>query len=235
MQRAVYTPLGEISFMLEYKRVKNINLRITKDGSVKVSAPRRAGLEFIDAFVTSKADFIVRAKARVSASAPRAPISYESGDEFVILGKSYTLLLSEGKRPSVSELGDTLILTVKESTDTLGRKKLLEAYRQARFSEICERLLCEAMPPFYERGIEKPPLFFREMRSRYGSCHTKKKTVTLAKSLAQCHPSLVEYVIVHELCHLIHPNHSPSFYKELSALMPDYKLRREGLRSVRFE
>lgn len=234
MQRTVKTPLGEIKFILIYKRVKNINLRITRAGEVLVSAPKRVSAEFIDAFVISKSDFIFRAKRRVS-TAPRAPISYADSDKFVILGKEYTLRVEAGKRSSVAEQGDTLILTIKPNTDTAMRKKLLDGYRQARFSELCAELLLKNMPPFLGRGIEKPPLFFREMRSRFGSCHTKKRTVTLAKSLAQCPPSLIEYVIAHELCHLIHPNHSKDFYRELSSLMPDFKERRMALRAFSFE
>lgn len=231
MRRIVNTPLGEISFELVYKRVKNVNLRITRDG-VGVSAPKRVPTEYIDSFVISKAEFVFRAIERVGRVKPKDTPKYEEGESFFILGEEYTLRIFTGARPSVKEVGKELHLTVRTGADAAARAKQLEAYRQKRFASICERLLDLQMPPFSARGIDKPPLFFREMRSRFGSCHTKARTVTLAKALAKYPPDSVEYVIAHELCHLIHPNHSKAFYAELSAVMPDWKERREALRAI---
>ena len=75
-------------------------------------------------------------------------------------------------------------------------------------------------------GIEKPTLRIRDMETRWGSCLAKKRIITLNKRLLESPRNCIEYVVMHELCHLIHPNHSKQFYSFLTMLMPDWKERK---------
>ena len=95
MKRVVLTPRGEISFELEYKRVKNVNLRIVPGGEVRVSAPRAASEPLIDGFVKEKADFILRAVERLRAVSPKkAEREYAEGDALVLFGREYCIARS---------------------------------------------------------------------------------------------------------------------------------------------
>ena len=74
-----------------------------------------------------------------------------------------------------------------------------------------------------------PQLRLREMKSRWGSCLVYKQTITLNTNLLTCSRRCIEYVVLHELCHFVHPNHSPRFYELLSSFLPDWKQRRQEL------
>ena len=87
----------------------------------------------------------------------------------------------------------------------------------------------ELYPLFKKYGIEKPALRIRDMETRWGSCLAKKGIVTLNKRLLEAPRNCIEYVVMHELCHFMHPNHSKYFYAFLSMLMPDWKERKQFL------
>ena len=232
MQRRVMTPHGEILFSLEYKKVKNINLRIVRGGEVKVSAPRAVGVEFIDSFVISRADFILRAIDKLGRVEP--PSTFSDGEQVFILGTPYTLRSTPSavNRAVVID-GAIVVLCLKKDAGTAVRRTLVEKLRQTALLRTVPSIVDRAMPYFGARGIARPTLSYRAMRSRWGSCHTKKGHITLAKALAKCPVVCIEYVVAHELTHLIHPNHSPAFYAELTKIMPDWKRRRDILRSFR--
>lgn len=97
-----------------------------------------------------------------------------------------------------------------------------------------ENVLREIMAEQYERfasyGIAFPFLKFRKMKSRYGSCNTVTKVVTLNKVLADMPRECAEYVAAHELAHLIEPNHGRAFYQVLDSVMPEHRIREKRLR-----
>lgn len=80
-------------------------------------------------------------------------------------------------------------------------------------------------------GGQKPQIKVREMTSRWGVCHIKKRSITLNTRLAEKPPTAIEYVVLHEYVHFLHPNHGPGFHAEMARLMPDYRQRRQLLRA----
>lgn len=103
--------------------------------------------------------------------------------------------------------------------------RFLEQQCKMVFNEIVEELY----PLFQKYGVEKPLLRSRDMETRWGSCLTKKEIITLNKWLLEAPGNCIEYVVMHELCHFMHPNHSKHFYAFLSMLMPDWKERKQFL------
>ena len=95
--------------------------------------------------------------------------------------------------------------------------------------EIFSEILREYYPLFQKYGVKEPILRIRSMETRWGTCSMSRGVVTLNKQLLEAPRSCIEYVVMHELCHFIHPNHSKQFYAFLSMLMPDWKERREQL------
>ena len=85
---------------------------------------------------------------------------------------------------------------------------------------------------FEKYGVERPQLRIRDMKSRWGTCHVKKGIVTLNKRLLAAPRGAVEYVVLHELCHLIYPDHSKQFYDFLAVMMPDWKERKQLLNNT---
>lgn len=179
MKRTVIIKETKLTYELERKPVKNINLRIRRDGSVYVSANHRISADYIDSFVISKGDIILKALA-----------------SFQKLDKS-----APEKRPITKEYDEEC---------------------KALFAEI----LAELYPLLEPYGVPMPALRIREMKTRWGSCIPSKRVITLNKRLLETPRNCVEYVVLHELCHFIHPNHSKQFYAFLEKLMPDWKERK---------
>lgn len=166
----------EIRYHLERKTVKNLNLRIKRDGTVFVSAHSRVPVREIDRFVQSKAAYIQNAirKFEEMAQHQLEPQQYHS---------------------------------------------------EAVFRELLNALY----PRFVKYGVARPTLRIRDMKSRWGSCLPTKGIITLNKQLLAVPLSCIEYVVMHELCHFLHPNHSKQFYTTLAMLMPDWKERKQLL------
>ena len=187
-ERTVCAGEKNIKYILERKQVKNINMRVRPDGSVRVSAGPWADASQIDDFVLSKAEFILKAMKR-----------FEN--------------MAEAEEKYQEEL-------VKAKA---GRESLLADV--SLFTEILD----EFYTLFVPYGVKKPKLRVRTMRSCWGSCLVNKGIITLNRKLLMKPRECIEYVVVHELCHFIHPNHSKQFYGFMEQFMPDWKERKARL------
>lgn len=222
---------GVLEYTLERKRVKNINLRILQDGSVRASANTRVSAARVDAFVLSREDFIRSAQKRFAQQKQNAPNArrYEEGETVWILDRPFTLKIEKGNLASGRLEENQLILTVKKPEDAAQREKVFWQYWNA----ACQKLFCalmeEAYPPFAARGIARPALKMRNMKTRWGTCHCQKKVITLNTRLLAAPLECVRYVVLHEYCHLIQPDHSARFYALVAQQMPDWKARRAQL------
>ena len=216
MMRLVRCENREISYLLEQMPVKNLNLRIHKDGRVFLSANPDVPASEIDAFILSKASYIFAAQdkfAEISRYSPQ-PKQYVSGETFYFLGRGLRLKVASAAKETVYTDGVYLFLNVKNTTD---------------FSKKQQLVLDQAYPSFQKYGVAKPQLRIRSMDTRWGSCLPKKLIITLNKQLLEAPRNCIEYVVVHELCHLVHPNHSKQFYTFLTMFMPDWKERKTEL------
>ena len=187
-ERTVCAGGKKIKYILERKQVKNINLRVRPDGSVKVSASPRVDESQIDDFVLSKVEFILKALER-----------FESAET---TERQFQEELVKAKSGQESLLADPAIFT---------------------------EILDEVYPAFIPYGIARPKLRIRTMKSCWGSCLVNKGIITLNRKLLMKHRECIEYVVVHELCHFIHPNHSKEFYKFMEQFMPDWRERKGRL------
>ena len=184
VERTELRRAGGVEYTLTRKRVKNLNLRLAPDGSVRASAPLRASGAAVDAFVAAHAGWVQKALARQQAAeAARAALPTPTAAECLPL-----------------------------------------------FEAVSERVF-----PWFEKvlGGKKPVLKVRDMRTRWGSCHPAKRQITLAARLALQPPQAIEYVVVHEYCHFVHPDHQAGFWALVESLLPDYKARRALLRNGR--
>lgn len=229
--RAVKTPEGEIVYLLERKAVKNLNLRVRRDGSVYVSAHRRVPASEIDGFVAKNEDYIRKAVRRMAELEQRQapPRRYADGEMFRILGRELPLRVVRGAPEQVSEEGDHLLLQAKNPDDPDKRRRLAEGYLDRRGRELFQQILEECYPPFQRYSVPMPTLRVRKMRSRWGSCLVQKGVVTLNRRLLEFPVESIRYVVCHELCHFVHPNHSKAFYDLLAVFEPDWKARRAAL------
>ena len=231
IKRSVVAEGREICYCLERKDVKNLNLRVRKDGSVFVSANNRIPLEEIDKFICSKAAYIIKEMdhfSEIQQYRPK-PKQYISGESFYIQGRGLRLQVSQASKNTISTDGIYIFLKVTDLNDYEKKRRLVTRFLDQQCKTVFTEILDELYPIFRKCGIERPSLRIRDMETRWGSCLPKNCIITINKRLLEAPRNCIEYVVMHELCHLVHPNHSKHFYAFLSMLMPDWKERKKIL------
>jgi hypothetical protein len=220
-----------VTYQLERKAVKNLNLRVRPDGSVYVSVPRSVALGQVDAFVMRNAAFIWRALQRMEQRQENRPlpIQYETGETFYLLGKPLSLQVMQGEWEAVSVRGRTLCLQTKEPENFDRKQRLMSRFRDEQCCLVFGKWMQAVYPAFQPYGIPEPTWRMRDMKSRWGSCMPQKGIITLNKRLWEVPEACIEYVVVHEFCHFLQPNHSPAYYAVLERHLPDWKERKMRL------
>jgi predicted metal-dependent hydrolase len=203
-------------------RRKTIALIVKQDGTFEVRAPQRMTDKQIHEFVQSKASWIRKRKAAVKAGPP--PHAYQEGEKFYYLGMLYPLKYVEGQRKTVQFSGKSIDLRTSEAPDAA--EKVEAWYRTMARAHLTARL-----DYFVQRyGFVYKSLRINGAQTRWGSCNAQRKSLNFTWRLVMAPPEIVDYVVVHELCHLRHPNHSLEFWAEVEKVMPDYKQRRKWLK-----
>ena len=226
--RSVQADGREIHYCLERNQVRNLNLRIRHDGSVFVSANDDVPFAEIDEFVCRKASYILAAigKFEMIAQYRPQPKQYVSGETFMILGRGLRLKVLRSRKDSIVSDGITIFLSVKELDDMEKRRRIIVRFLDRQCKAVFGEIIKAVYPMFRKYGLAMPTLRIREMETRWGSSLVKKGIITLNKRLLESPRNCIEYVVMHEFCHFIHPNHSKSFYGFLTMLMPDWRERK---------
>jgi len=223
--------IGGLEITVLRKRIKNINLRIHANGSINVSAPLRCSLERIKQFIESKYHWITTQQARIQAQPKQIAPQFISGERHLFLGESYPLTIQENiKRSYIKLENNALCCYIKKNTphDNI-RKMLLSWYREQ---------MTDALPPLIEKwepiiGVEVDTWGIKVMKTRWGSCNTKAKRIWLNLSLIQKPQQCLEYVLVHEMVHLLEASHNKRFYAYMGQFMPDWPRHKKQLASLR--
>lgn len=210
------------------KDIKNINIRITKDGEISVSAPLNTKPKLVDDFVEEKAEWIFRKMADFEKAKEAMPDdSFYDGKTVFILGKEYTLMLDRAKKFYVEINGEDIIVFSRYGDDNLKPKYLdwLAEIAEPIFEDSLTRMLILAK----EYSINRPEIYIRNMSSRWGSCNIGKHRIGLNVQLMKKDKKCIDQVVLHEVAHFVSPDHSEKFYEVLDKLMPDWKDRKNEL------
>lgn len=225
---------GSISYLLTRKPVKNINLRIRQDGSVLVSADSRVPVSYIDDLIRKKQSFILSALAQYEGKRAQQDISlrYISGERFRLLGETLVLDVQEAKKECVYVEGAALAVRVRDAEDFRRKELLVAKWRKAYQTEIFGDFVDRVYRMLREDGVNVPypEVKVRRMTSCWGSCRPDKGAITLNSRLIEMPERCIEYVVLHEFAHFIHPNHSKQFWELVGRYMPDWNVRRTQLR-----
>lgn len=215
-----------ITYTLTRKAVKNINLRIRSDSSIHVSAAPRVTIAQIEKFLQKNATFILHAIDEMKKRRETMPfLTLQDGDTIYLAGKAYTLDVRLGLHNTIHRSGNTVYMEVIENTPVIRQQlyhKLLQQEGKRLFPDSATRMFSKLS----DYPIEMPSLRQRIMRSRWGSCMPYKGIITMNTYLAIMPERIIDHVMLHELCHLIHPNHSQHFYNVMTMVMPDWKERK---------
>jgi len=209
---------NKIPFTLQLAKRKTIAIQVSLEGEVKVKAPLRASRAKIMQFVESKAIWILTKQAEFAAHPAKLP-----DDTHKFLGKNYELQVELAIANKVSLHGEKMIVeTIHPRNKAKIAAQIDEWYRAQ-----AEQIFAERLPDCLEHAKNinvkfKKEIKLRKMKSRWGSC-SSGGDITLNTELV-CAPEIcIDYVILHELCHLREHNHSPAFYALMSKVMPDWK------------
>ena len=225
----------KISYELERKNVKNINLRIRSDCTVYVSANNHVAESVIEGFLHKKSEYILTALNKYAEIAKYAANkhSYVTGESLRYLGKDLRFVVACGKN-NISSDGVYITMNVPDICDHELKEKLINKWYDTQCKEVFNEIIASAYPIFQKYGVAMPRLMLRDMSSRWGSCQPKRGIITLNKKLIEIPRNAIEYVVMHEFIHFLHPKHSVKFYEMLSTLMPDWQARKKLLESVAF-
>lgn len=220
--------LGDIEAELTFKAVRTIRISVCPpDGRVRISAPLHADERTVRAFALSKLDWITKQRERVAGRVLRGPLTFTTGESIYLWGRRYILEVSErAGRPGLRLDGDRALLSVRPGSDAAAREKALESRYRAELKAAVPALLARWEPRL---GVKSSGVGFRRMKTRWGSCSVKTGAIRLNLSLAERPGECLEYVLVHELTHLLEPSHNARFKSLLEGFYPGWKTAKEGL------
>ena len=212
------------------KPIKHFYLRICQQqGHVLVSAPLRSSDRAIKQLVSSKASWL-RAQIQKFQTLPSKPEPlFENGDLHYFLGQPYTLALREGKIPAKILLtGNIIELYAPLTASPQYRERALDKWYKQRFYELLPALIehWQGIIPVRAKNWR-----LRKMKSRWGTCNTVAQRIWLNLDLIKKPLPCLEYVLVHELVHLIERGHNQRFYALMTQFLPDWQKRRKQLNS----
>lgn len=231
MLRTVEADGNAISYTLERKPVKNINLRIRADQCVYVSAPKDVAAKMVDAFVVEKSAYILRALKKFK-DKNRETVSenkFVNGETVKFLGRNLRLKIKNASRSKVESDESYVTLYVKDVQDADLKKRVLETWLRKKCKDEITAICKKVYPQVKKYGVSFPEIQLREMVSRWGSCSPKKGFMTFNTALIAMPVSCIEYVVTHEFTHFLYPNHSKKFYQQLATFMPDWEERKKRL------
>lgn len=209
---------------------RTLGIEVHPDCSVLVRAPAGCPESLIAERVRRRAAWISRQLAEFERYRPRTPArQYVSGESHLYLGRQYRLRVEPGKQAAVKLARGQMSVSLPGTADPERVKALLHRWyldrARAVFSEALDTSLCRF------RGIERPRLSVRAMQSRWGSL-SPAGTMTLNARLVCAPRPCIEYVVTHELCHLLHRGHDARFFRRLRQVMPDWEQRKQRLEAA---
>lgn len=224
--------IGTIQLRLDRKAIKHLHISVVPpDGKVKVSAPRHMTDTAIRTAVASRIAWIRRQQRDFLAQARQSPRQMVSGECHYLLGRPCRLRVIErqGRHVVVLSGKNTLRLYVQPGTSVHNKQSVLAEYGRALLKTEVERLLQLWLP-----RIGVVPTFWgiKKMKTKWGSCNTHTKRIWLNLELVKKPPECLEYILVHELIHLLERHHNDRFRAHMDRLLPNWRERKNLLNSL---
>jgi predicted metal-dependent hydrolase len=219
----------QIDFILEYTNRKSLGITVRPDLGVIVKAPANTSVDKIKEMIRKKAPWIIRQQSFFLAFHPKmTDRKFVGGETHLYLGRQYRLKIITDRVESVKLKGKFIeVTTLEKSRISLLVKDLYLKNAKKKFNTIA----LELIEKFNKYNVEPSSIVLREMPTRWGSC-TPKGKIILNPELIKAPKGCIEYVIIHELCHLVHHNHTQKFIDLQTKEMPDWekwKLKLENL------
>ncbi len=207
-------------------RRRSVAILVLADGSLEVRAPQRVSQRFIEEFIVERMDWIERKKNERKKRPQTAARTWQTGDIFYLTGQPYQLIVKPSSRVSVEVSDGALVLYQTDPTNTERvRHNLMQWYKEQAEQEFKPRLAR------FANGMEEkiPELIISNAKQRWGSCQAKKRIIRLSVRLLMASKEVQDYVIIHELAHLKHMDHSSDFWGRVAQFCKNWKQLEETL------
>lgn len=220
--------LGDLSIDVIRKQIKNLHLGVyPPHGRVRIAAPVHTKDEAIRLFAISKISWIKRHVRNFGNQERQSPRRFVSGESHYVEGRRYRLEVVVHDAPPCIELKHTkLIVAVRKGSSGTKIAEVLNEWHRERLKNQIPPLIAK-----WEKklGVQVDDFGVKMMKTKWGSCSIGKKKIWLNLELAKKPAVCLEYLVVHEMIHLLEKNHNEKFYKLISTALPNWKQYREEL------
>ena len=220
--------LGNIMVDVVLKDIKNVHLSVYPPmGRVRISAPKRMSIDTLRVFAISKLDWIKQQQRKLWEQERETPREYLDRESHFVWGKRYLLKVTENNSaPEVDLKRNILLLRIRPGSS--------EDKKQAALEEWYREQLKAAVPPVIAKwesllGIKVKRFFVQRMKTKWGSCSHRAGSIRLNTELAKKPPECLEYIVVHEMIHLLEPTHNSHFIALMDRFMPKWQFQRQEL------
>jgi predicted metal-dependent hydrolase len=228
---AMELKLGEIEIDVVLKDIKNLHLSVyPPTGRVRISAPNRMNLESIRSFAISKLGWIKQQQAKLRRQERETPREYLDRESHYVWGKRYLLtVIEEHAPPKVELMHSRLVLRISPGADDRARKSTMDRWYREQIRAAVPDLLAKWEPIV---GVTVDGVFVQKMKTRWGSCNPLARHIRLNTDLAKKPSECLEYIVVHELVHVLEPTHNSRFLALMDQLMPHWRACRQQLNQL---
>jgi len=223
--------LGDIAIAVTRKEIKNVHLSVhPPDGRVTMSAPLGTRTDVARTYAISKIGWIREQQAKLRGQARETPRQYVERESHYLWGRRHLMtVIEQDTKPSVLLDHKRITVSVRPGTDRAKRARILHEWHKS--------LLHECIPPLISRwepklGVHVVAYFLQRMKTKWGSCNHKAGHIRLNTELVKKPKDLIEYVVVHEMVHLLEPTHSERFVSILTRHYPTWREARTELNEL---
>tara|TARA_R110001599_G_scaffold280408_1_gene481614 strand:+ start:11436 stop:12131 length:696 start_codon:yes stop_codon:yes gene_type:complete len=229
MMNSIQFGSKKIEYQLLFSSRKTLGITVTPDMQVIVKAPENTPNEKVEEKVRKRAAWIIKQQSYFLSFHPKTPARrYVNGETHLYLGRQYRLNVKIGSKESVKYKGRFIEVTAKDNSRVKDLvNKWYRDHAKRKFSEIAEPIIAD----FKKHKVEPSELYIQDMPKRWGSC-TPKGKIILNPELIKAPRACIEYVIIHELCHLIHHDHTQKFFDLQTKQMPDWVKWKDRLEEI---
>ena len=219
--------IENIDMYFDRKLIKNMYIRVkAPDGKVKMTVPVSASDEEIRNFAASKIPWIKRRRKKLAEKPRPIERNYITGETLWLLGKQYPLNVQHGSINKVFLKEPEIVLQVRNNTPTARRAKIIEEW----YRDVLKKIVPVVLEKWEKTiGVKTAEWRIQNMRTKWGTCNIHERRIVLNLQLAKRSPDCLEFVIIHELIHLLEKSHNTKFKKHIDAYCPNWKNIKKSL------
>jgi len=220
--------LGGIAVEVVKKDIENVHLSVhPPSGRVRISAPLRMNLDTIRVFAISKLGWIKQQQKKLREQERETPREYLERESHYVWGRRYLLKIVESNSAPAVELGHRkMLLRVRPGASDEKEEAIVEDWYREQLKQAVPSLIAKWEPLI---GVKVRRFFAQKMKTKWGSCRSGSGSIRLNTDLAKKEPQCLEYIVVHEMLHLLEPTHNNRFANLMDQFMPQWKFCRAEL------